>query len=252
VPQLQAEPVLAGCPAGTPCGFATIVSGLSSDADVEDTTFVKFNMAQDGTNFTVDPDGGNEINSVPMTTLVTPHPDTNYDELRAAGRMGDEASGLLARIVGNDQGGVDMAADVWKHGNRQTGALNSGYFAWGTATSQSGLNSLSANGVSVSFAGPMSIDKGTNGAMTVNFGSQPNWTGTWTNPAWSFGAGGAVTGANLMSNPAQFTQNVQSGSFVQGALLGEPGQQGIAHIIDVRLANQGHVKDVGLLRQVVN
>jgi hypothetical protein len=54
----------------------------------------------------------------------------------------------------------------------------------------------------------------------------------------------------MISDAAKFTSNVQSGSFVQGALLGEPGQMGIAHIIDVTLTDQGHIKDVGLLREV--
>ena len=78
----------------------------------------------------------------------------------------------------------------------------------------------------------MSVNNATNANMTVNFGSQPNWTGTWTNPAWSFGAGGTVSGVNLISNPAQFSINVQSG-VVQGALVGEPGKAGIVHMIDV-------------------
>jgi hypothetical protein len=39
---------------------------------------------------------------------------------------------------------------------------------------------------------------------------------------------------------------------VQGVLLGEPGgARGIAHIIDVTLSDQGRIKDVGLLRDVV-
>ena len=251
VPQLEPVLPVAGCMPGTPCGFATIVSGVTSTGDVEDTEFVSFNMAPDGSSFTVDPGGDNQIDSVPMTTTITPR-DDGYGNMRANGRAGDEQSRLVARVVRDDEGSVEMAADIWGHGNRQTGAANSGYFAWGNATSQSGLNSLNTSGVSVSFSGPMSVDNSSSAAMTVNFGTQPNWTGTWTNPAWSFGAGGSVTGVNLISNPAQFTSNVQSGSFVQGALLNEPGRQGIAHIIDVTLAEHGHIKDVGLLRQNPN
>jgi hypothetical protein len=252
VPQLQAEPVLSGCPAGTPCGFATIVAGATSNADVEETSFVRFDMQPDGSSFTVDPDGANEINSVPMTAIIGPGAE-GYENMRATGVSGDEQSNLVARVARDDQGEVALASgDVWRHGNRQTRVANSGYFAWGVATTQSALDSLNASALSVSFSGPMSVNNSTTASMTVNFGSQPNWAGTWTNPAWSFGAGGAVTGANLMSNPAQFTQNVESGSFVQGALLGEPGRQGVAHIIDVRLAGTGHIKDVGLLREVGN
>ena len=248
VPLLEPLPPVEGCAPGTPCGFATIVSGVTSTGDVEETEFVSFDMASDGSSFVVDPDGANEINSVPMTTNISPRSD-GYENMRSRGIAEGDASRLVARVVRDNEGNVEMAADIWGHGNLQTRTANSGYFAWGTATSQSGLNALNTNGVSVSFNGPMSVNNSTNAAMTVNFGSQPNWTGTWTNPAWSFGAGGSVTGVNLISNPGQFTANVESGSFVQGALLNEPGQQGIAHIIDVSLAGQGHIKDVGLLRQ---
>jgi hypothetical protein len=99
----------------------------------------------------------------------------------------------------------------------------------------------------------MSVNNSTTGNLTVNFGGNPSWTGTWTNPAWSFGAGGAVSGPNLISLPDQFTSNVTgSGNFVQGAIVGEQGgPRGLAHIIDVTLEGQGRIKDVGLLRDVV-
>ena len=43
-----------------------------------------------------------------------------------------------------------------------------------------------------------------------------------------------------------------SGSFVQGALVGEAGTaRGVTHIIDVTLEGQGRIKDVGLLREIV-
>jgi hypothetical protein len=56
-----------------------------------------------------------------------------------------------------------------------------------------------------------------------------------------------------VSQPGQFTENVVAEqSFVQGVLLGEPGgAHGIAHIIDVTLADQDRIKDVGLLREVI-
>ena len=57
----------------------------------------------------------------------------------------------------------------------------------------------------------------------------------------------------MISLPGQFTENVVADqSFVQGVLLGEPGgARGIAHIIDVTLADQDRIKDVGLLREAV-
>ena len=62
-----------------------------------------------------------------------------------------------------------------------------------------------------------------------------------------------VVALDAGSQPGQFTDNVTgSGSFVQGASVGEQGgPRGITHIIDVRLEGQGRIKDVGLLRDVV-
>jgi hypothetical protein len=247
--ELPDEPPVEGCAPGTPCGFATMVDGITSHGDVEETEFYRFDLDPDGSHFTVDPGGDDEVDSVEMGVNIQPRND-GYENMRSTGTSGDEQSRLISRIVRDDEGRIELAADVWTHGNRQTGAARSGFFAWGTSTSQAGLDLLNGEGVSVAFAGPMSVDNATNAAITVDFGSRPAWSGTWTNPAWSFGAGGSVNGVNFLSNPGQFTGNVEAGSFVQGALLGEPGRQGIAHIIDVRLEGQGHIKDVGLLRQV--
>jgi hypothetical protein len=249
-PQLaETPPIVEGCTPGAPCGFATIVDGITSSAGVEDTEFVRFDLDPEGTAFIVDPNGQNEIHSVPMTTNVQPRPD-GYENMRSNGVLGEEQSRVIARVIRDDDNQIELAADVWGHGNRQTGAAKSGYFAWGTATSISGLNLLNGNGISVSFAGPMSVDNSTAAAMTVNFGSRPTWSGTWTNPEWSFNAGGSVSGVNMISQAGQFSSNVEAGSVVQGALLGEPGRMGIAHIIDVRLNDIGRIKDVGLLREI--
>ena len=245
VPELPLGP----CTPGTPCGFATVVSGVTSTGDPEDTQFAKFDLASDGTRFSLAPEGGGAINSVPMTTIVTPRPD-GYSNLRARGQDGDVQSRLIARVEQDDDGDVLLAADVWTHGTREN--AQSGYFAWGTTTSQGTLDGLNAGNVSLNFTGPMSVNNATNGSITVNFGSSPTWTGTWTNPSYNFGAGGLVTGANLISQPGKFTDNVVgTGSFVQGALVGEPGTRGIAHIIDVTLEGQGRIKDVGLLRDMI-
>ncbi len=250
VPQVVPVLPVEGCTPGTPCGFATIVSGVTSTGDPANTEFGSFRLAADGSDFTVSPETGGDIKSVPMTAIVTPRPD-GYGNMRASGREGDVNSRLIARVVQDDDGTVQLAADVWTHGTREN--ARSGYFAWGTATSQAGLDALNAGNVSLSFGGAMSVNNATVGAMTVNFGSNPTWTGTWTNPAWSFGAGGTVTGVNLISQPGQFTSNVTgTGNFVQGALVGEAGgPRGITHIIDVTLAGQGRIKDVGLLRDIV-
>ncbi len=250
VPQLEPVLPVAGCEPGTPCGFATIVSGATSNGEADDTAFGRIDLASDGTGFSIDPETGDPIDSVPMTTVVTPRPD-GYGNLRSTGREGDVGSRLIARVEQDEDGEIVLAADVWTHGTREN--ARSGYFAWGTATSRAGLDALNAGNVSLNFTGPMSVNNATTGNITVNFGGNPNWTGTWTNPAWSFGAGGSVSGANLISRPDQFTGNVTgSGNFVQGALVGEQGgARGITHIIDVQLEGQGRIKDVGLLRDRV-
>jgi hypothetical protein len=259
-PEMPEVPELpqGSCAPGTPCGFATVVDGVTSSDDAEDTIFARFFMTPSGSSFGVDPeDGSPDISSVGgMDTTITDRPD-DYENLRASGRSGDEQSRLVARIIrgngGSDDGDIILAADVWSHGNRGTGDAQSGYFAWGKTISQAGLDSLNAGNATVNFAGTMSVDNATVAAMTVNFGANPTWNGTWTNSAdaWSFGAGGVVTGADLISVPGQFTSNVTGdGNYVQGALVGEPGAQAITHIINVNLADQGLIKDVGLLREV--
>lgn len=242
---------LGSCAPGTSCGFATIVSGVTSSGPVDDTRITPFTMASDGSQFTVDPDG-TPINSVTgMTTSYLARPD-QYQNLFSNGSSGDQQSRLVARTIVNGSGDIQQAADVWTHGNRATREANSGYFAWGTSTTQDALNTLNAGAVSANFSGPMSVDNRTVASITVNFGAQPGWSGTWNNPGYSFGAGGRVSGADFVSNPAQFTANVQAGSYVQGILLGQPGNLGIAHAIDVTLSGAGHIKDVGLLREVVS
>ena len=250
VPELVPELPLGACSPGTPCGFATIVAGFTSDGDAEGTEFGRFELNPDGTRFRVSPDSGGTIDSVPMTTDVTPG-SGGYNNLFSVGSQDGVNSRVTARVEQDDAGKVQVAADIWTHGTREN--ARSGYFAWGTTTSQAGLDALNAGNVAVNFTGPMSVDSATTGSITVNFGASPIWTGTWTNPAWTFGAGGAVSGANLISQPGQFTSNVTgSGNFVQGALLGEAdGPRGIAHVIDVTLEGQGRIKDVGLLRDVV-
>jgi hypothetical protein len=254
VPALEPLLPVDGCTPGTPCGFATIVSGFSSTGDAEDTEFGSFRLAADGTDFSVSPRtgdlSGGDIDSLEMTTIFSDRND-GYRNMRSRGDDGDVISRLIARVEQDDEDEILLAADIWTHGTLAN--PQSGYFAWGNATSQAGLDTLNIGNVSVSYSGAMSVNNATTGAMTVNFGSNPNWTGSWTNPNYSFGAGGTLSGVNLVSQPGQFTSNVTgTDSFVQGALVGEPGgAHGITHIIDVTLEGQGRIMDVGLLREVV-
>jgi hypothetical protein len=209
-------------------------------------------MDPEGTGFVVDPGGPAELNSNPdmvPSFFTTPR---GQEIMRSEVIDGDIESKMIARVYRDADGNIVQAADIWKHGsviNTGPGNANSGMFAWGIASTQATLDALNAGQVSASFAGNMSTDPGTLVNMTVNFGSQTNWSGNWTNPAYAFSAGGAVTGVDLISNPAQFSSNVEAGSYVQGALLGEQGNQSVTHAIDVNLQGIGNVKDVGLLRQ---
>ena len=247
VAEAPPELPLGSCTPGTPCGFATVVSGTAFTDDAEDTAFGRFDMAPDSSRFSIAPEsGGENIESVGMTT----YPD-GPGYIRANGSEGDLLSYLNASIEQDGEGQALIASDLWAHGTLEN--ARSGRFAWGIATSQPGLDTLNAGNVSLNFAGAMGVDPTTVGSMTIAFGTNPTWTGTWTNPAYSFGAGGTVSGADLISQPGQFTSNVNAAqSFVQGALVGEQGApRGITHIIDVTLEGQGRIKDIGLLREVI-
>ncbi len=248
------EPPLGVCTPGAPCGFATLVAGVTSSDDPETTRFARFSLAGDGSQFTVSPADDAAIDSVSgMSLTITDRLTDDYETLRATGRVASEQSRLIARMIRNGTGGIQLAADIWSHGDRTTGISQSGYFAWGNATSQAALDGLNTGAVSVAFTGPMSVDNATQATLVVDFGTRPDWSGTWTNPAWSFAAGGVVSGADLISVADRFSSNVVAeGSTVQGALLGEPGQMGIAHLIDVTLTDQRLIRDVGLLREATS
>jgi hypothetical protein len=242
---------LGRCTPGAPCGFATVVTGVTSSDDPERTEFARIELSPDGKSFIIRRLDGTTIGSVPMATVITPRAD-GYGNLRATGSEGDEQSRLVARVVQAEDGTLLLAADIWGHGSRANGGpVNSGYFAWGTTTSQAGLDALNAGNVSATFSGPMSVNNATNATVTLNFGSDPSWTGNWTNPAYSFSAGGVVSGADFVSVASQFSDNVvKDQSLVQGAIVGEAGNRGVTHLIDVTLTGQGLVRDVGLLREV--
>lgn len=246
VPELP----LGSCAPGAPCGFATVVAGPTSNADAGDTRFASIALAADGSQFSIDPGKPGQIDSVTgMTSNYLERPD-EFENLEARGRSGDEQSALVARVIrAPDDGELQVAADIWTHGNRANRTANSGYFAWGHTTSQAGLDALAGTGASVSFSGPMSVDNRTMGSMTLDFGAQAQWSGSWTNPGYSFTAAGPISGVDLVSDNTRFSANVLPGSVVQGALLGEPGNQSIAHIVEVNLTGTGLVRDVGLLRQ---
>lgn len=247
----EVEPlIVVACSAGLPCGYATLVAGPTGFADAENTEIVAFELAEDGSAFIVDPDG-NRIESVAgLQTVFAMRPD-DYENLRAAGAENSQVSRLSARVIRVADDSLLLAADAWANGNLSTLTANSGFFAWGRAISQSDLDALNNSTVprSLNFAGIMSVDNSTLASMTVNFGTSPDWAGSWTNPDYSFSAGGSLRGVELVSDAARFSDNVQAESFVQGALVGEPGQRGIAHAIDVTLDGVGRIKDVGLLRE---
>jgi len=248
-PPLPPDVPLGACEVGLSCGFATIVDGTGTVAPADDTTLGRFDVSAAG-GYVIRSEGNPDIALVtPMAASFSPRND-EYENLQAIGVDGDFRSLVLARVIRNNGGEVTEAADVWINGNSATAEANSGYFAWGTAMSQAGLDELNAgNGVAGTFSGFMSVDSGTLGTITVDFGSQPSWVGTWANPAFSFDAGGVVVGPDLVSEAGSFSGNVGADSYVRGSLLGQPDNKSIAHVIDVDVAGVGRVRDVGLLRE---
>jgi len=245
----QFDPVVGLCQPGTSCGFATIVDGISGQAPAEDTTLAQFDMAVDGSQFTVAPGAAGQITSVGgMTPTYIDRPD-DYENMRSVGLDGDHVSQVIARVIRDGDGDIVAAADIWADGDLGTLMANSGYFAWGVSMSQADVNALNSSAVSAVFSGPMSLDNSTAASITLNFGTNPTWSGDWTNPGYTFDAGGTLIGVDLVSDPAQFSGNIGADSYVQGALLGDSAGKSIAHIIDVDVAGIGRIKDVGVLRE---
>ncbi len=244
------DPVVGSCAPGTPCGFATIVDGISGQGPADDTAIASFDLAGDGSQFTVAAGQAGEIASVGgMTPAYTNRPD-GYENMRSGGANGALRSRLIARVSRNGNGDIVTAADAWAHGDAAAGTSNSGFFATGVSLAQNEVNALNTSAVSAVFNGPMSVDNNTAATITVNFGSDPTWSGGWTNPGYAFNAGGSLIGVDLVSDPGQFSGNVVgSDNFVQGALLGPNDTKSIAHVIDVEIDGIGRIRDVGLLRE---
>jgi len=241
---------LAGCTPGTGCGFATIEPGAGTTPG-PNSRVVHFDMNTDGSQFVVDPGGSGQLMSLSgLTRSSTPGP-ARYQRVD-----GTTASQLVIFQGGPDATGtINQAAGLWRHGDTTgQGPLSAGAAVWGITSSQATMDSLNAGNVTARFSGNMSGDTSTVANMTVNFGTQPNWTGSWQNPNYSFQAGGGVSGVDLMSNPGQFSSNVKAGSVVQGALYGTAGNQSVGHAVSVVLDNgaggETRVNDVGLLKQV--
>jgi len=241
------DPDVGSCEPGTPCGFATVVDGASTEAPGDETAVAEFDLATDGSSFVVGAGTSGEIASVTdMTTDFTDRPD-GLENMEALGVDGDHASLLVARVLRKADGELTGAADIWIDGDTVTGAAKSGYFAWGISMTQGDLDFLKGNGVSVAYSGRMSVDNNTVATVAANFGSQTTWAGTWTNPGYTFDAGGSFVGVDMLSDASQFSSNVAADGFVRGALFGQRDNSSIAHVIDVDLAGVGRVRDVGIL-----
>jgi len=244
------NPPVTPCDPGLPCGFATVVTGAQNVAPANDTAFARFELAQDGSEFTVDPVSGDPdlASATGMTAGFTARPD-QFENMRASGADGDLRSRLVARVLRQGQD-IQISGDIWAHADVATGDVNSGFYAWGVAASQADIDALVNTGATLNFSGPMSVNNATAANISLSYSATPSWTGNWTNPAYAFSAGGNVSGANFLSDPSQFSSNVQDG-FVQGALVGPASSRAAAHIIEVTLDGHGLVRDVGLLGATV-
>ncbi len=251
-PEIPVLP-LGSCTPGAGCGFASVVDGPSADAPAGDTSIARYDMASDASQFVIGAGGAGQISSVTDMSARYADRTDEYETMTSQGIDGGQRSRLIARVIRGGNGEVEQAADLWASGNTAAGGqVNSGYFAWGKVTSQADLDQLNASMSprSINYSGLMSVDNRTTGNITVNFGAQPNWSGNWTNPGYTFDAGGPVSGADMISQAGQFSSNVTGNSYVQGVLLGGEGNRGVAHTIDVELTGAGRIKDVGLLREI--
>ncbi|MEE9413184.1 MAG: hypothetical protein V3V22_09050 [Methylococcales bacterium] len=247
------DPVpLGSCSPGAPCGFATLFPGTSEPSEGDPIAVIPFDIENDGSQFTVDPGGMNEIIS---NDNLDPSIGSSTD--RFQNTVDGVESKLITQTQRDEQGNIVEAFGVWDQNDLVSpdpANTNSGRFVWGVASSQSTLDGLNGGeGIGVSFAGRLTGDRQTNANITVNFGSRPDWNGSWNNSATNvkFDAGGDVAGVNLVSDPNRFSSNVQGDrSYVQGVLLGERGDQSVAHAIDVTLDSGENIKGVGVLRQV--
>ena len=232
---------------GTPCGFATVVDE-SRAARIRGYHLCEIIVAADGTWFVIDPDGRRDRSVTGMDTVVTDRLTDDYEH--AGGRDGDEQSRLVARVIRGGGNEILLAATSGAMATaRRCRQLR--LFRLGNHHQRGGTRRTESRQRQHDLQRPLSVDNATVANLNVDFGTNPVWSGTWTNPAWSFGAGGVVSAADLISEPGKFTENVVAeGSFVQGALLGEAGNRGLAHIIDVNLHDHGRIRDVGLLREV--
>jgi hypothetical protein len=243
---------LGPCIEGASCGFASVVAGGSGNGSAADTELSTFSLAADGSSFVVAAGESNEIQSVAMTPSLAPRGGDNY-VLDAVGvevaGPDTQVSQLQARVTSADGVTIIDAADRWANANVVTGVVDaqSGYFAHGTATTLADLDQLRNLNATVNFAGRMSVDPGTTANITLNYGTASTWTGNWSGN-YGFDAGGAVEGANFVSDASQFSGNV-AGGYVQGAVLGPLGDQSAAIAVDVTLNGIGNIKDVGLLQQ---
>ncbi len=243
---------LGECAAGAACGFATKGPGLEAQPiDTSNSNIVPFALAATGANFQLNADGIVEgVDGLTSLDGLQPRGTSNS---RFLADDGVTASLIVANIRNAANGDINNASGIWRHGavnDQNDSNTSAGVFAWGIASTQETLNRLNASNVTVNFSGVMAGDTRTSATMAVNFGTQPTWSGNWENTArgFNFDANGAVQGVNLISTG--FSDNVVAqGSYVQGILQGEAGNQSVAHAINVTLTDGGIVKDVGTVRQ---
>lgn len=259
-PNVPTPPQTAGlnlCETGADCGFSVLDPAFCSHP--EDQTVGTFTINRDGDRFAFDQGGPDEIRSVDNG-----HHKTTFEGQTAyRGEHNGYESGFAGEMQTNANGKLVQASGIWGHGatgfidNHLTANLteaNGGRYVWGNTSNQHTLDSLNngGQGISLHFLGNNMISTDTAASVTVNFGTQPNWTGEWENSATSvgFSAGGDVQGVNLVSDSSQFSANIVADqSFIQGLLLGELGAQSLATALELVLQDGTIIKDVGLLQQ---
>lgn len=249
---MNPESPMGNCAAGAACGFALLDPGFCSEA--EDHVIGHFELETDGSGFVFNRGEATEIASLDN---LQPSSYNGYPGFERSD--GTVESGFAGNFGYANDGSINSASGDWGHGTTgfiQLGAnhtdrpADGGFYVWGVASTQATLDSLNVSNATVNFSGTLLRNTTTQVNMTVNFGSNTNWTGSWDsiNNSEDFTAGGNVLGANLISDSSQFSANVDAGqSAIEGLLVGDGASQSLIHAIEIVLQDGTVIKDVGQL-----
>ncbi|MGI9291204.1 MAG: hypothetical protein ACR2QG_08000 [Gammaproteobacteria bacterium] len=244
------------CAAGqASCGYSATVAGIAPPTGAT-ATIQSFDLATDGTSFTVDADG-TPINSLQLSPVYVLNPATGlYNTVANSIGPGGQFSGQAARslcdgpCVTGGPNEVLISADIWQNIDAGGNATN-GVYGWGRAISQVELDDFINNNIVLDFAGPMSLDNNINAQLSLDYGSL-TWDGSFTNTLTASDLfsinDGSISGPNFLATPDSFSAEVinPASAITQGTVVGQDPDLAALIVVDVELQG-GAYKDVGAL-----